>query len=421
MTFKIILKLIFLLVIVSSTNIYQEHYKFLGKIKSKLQYNTYNYNHYNNYAKNIQTNVEIIKDTIKKEDLDLIKLKYQFTEEMMKNLSKSFSNSNSEIVELVNFAKPTVNSKGTSTYMRHIGYAIEIDDVVAFVVIKAYTTCGFVQKKEMYRRRKCKGWWIFQNCTYVNDWRDRGYNAHELQQLNNALDVHNQVTIKSKIDSINPTEVILISQNRLYSASRRYSIGVKPNGFVAMYVNNVESGGFGNTYNVKDGPFSFRVKQNGDIVIQNDSGRVFWSANTAGKGKFPYTMILTEDQNIVVIDSTNKPIWDKGYKYTHRKCLMVQGYKLLSENKKYYAEVQNGAIQVFEKGSNKVVSKVGISSGGYYYAYLEDDGKLVITNYDSPVYSKTGYGAKGEYRFKVTNEGKLAIVNGAGKAVFTSQ
>jgi len=273
----------------------------------------------------------------------------------------------------------------------------------------------------MYRREKCSGWWIFETCEWVNDWRDRGYNANELNYLSTALDIHNQVSIKRKIDSINPTEIIITGQSRLYSSSRRYSIGVKPNGFVAMYDYNSERGGFGKTFNVRDGPFSFRVKQNGDIVIQNDRGQIFWSAQTAGKGKFPYTMILTEDQNIVVIDSTNKPIWDKGYKYSHRKCLMVQGYKLLSENKKYHAEVQNGAIQVFEKSSNKVVSQVGISSKGYFYAYLEDDGKLVITNYDSTIYSKPGYGAKGEYRFKVTNEGKLAIVNGAGNAVFTSQ
>ena len=413
--------LLYLIVAASSTNIFQEQYKMLEKIKSFLQHNTYNYNHYNNYARNIQTSVDLFKDTVTHADRDKVIQRYQFPAEIMKGFQSAFMSKEGQIIELINFVKPSVNSKGTSTYMRLIGYAQKIDQVVAFVVAKAQTSCGFVQKREMYRRRKCSGWWIFEKCRWVNDWRDRGYNANELNQLSTALDVHNQVTIKSKIDSINPTEIIITGQSRLYSASRRYSIGVKPNGFVAMYDYNSERGGFGKTFNVRDGPFSFRVKQNGDIVIQNDRRQVFWSAQTAGKGKFPYTMILTEDQNIVVIDSTNKPIWDKGYKYSHRKCLMVQGYKLLSENKKYHAEVQNGAIQVFEKSSNKVVSQVGISSKGYFYAYLEDDGKLVITNYDNPIYSKPGYGTKGEYRFKVTNEGKLAIVNGAGNAVFTSQ
>ena len=202
MTFKIILKLIFLIVIVSATNIKEEQNKLLQKIKSQLKHNTYNYNYYNNYAKNIQTNVEIIKDTIKKEDLDIIKQKYKFEDAIMKLLSNSFLSSNSQTTELINFVKPTVNSKGTSTYMRIIGYSIKIDDSVTFVVIKAKTTCGFVQKKEMYRRQKCEGWWIFKKCRWVNDWRDRGYNANELKQLSTALDVHNQVTIKKTIDSI---------------------------------------------------------------------------------------------------------------------------------------------------------------------------------------------------------------------------
>ena len=202
MTFKIILKLIFLIVIVSSANIKEEQNKLLQKIKSQLKHNTYNYKLYNNYAKNIQTNVEIIKDTIKKEDLDIIKQKYKFEDAIMKHLSISFLSSNSTTFELIDFLKPATNSKGTTTYIRQIGCAIKIDDSVTFVFIKAKTTCGFVQKKEMYRRQKCEGWWIFKKCRWVNDWRDRGYNANELKQLSTALDVHNQVTIKKTIDSI---------------------------------------------------------------------------------------------------------------------------------------------------------------------------------------------------------------------------
>ena len=133
-------------------------------------------------------------------------------------------------------------------------------------------------------------------------------------------------------------------------------------------------------------------------------------------------MILTEDKNIVVIDSTNKPIWDRAYKYGHLNCVLIQEYKLLSNNKKYYAEVKNGSIQVFEKSSKKVVSKVGTNSSyGYFVAYLEKDGKLIIENNGNIIYRGNSIGPKDEYRFKVTDDGKLAIVNGSGNAVFTSQ
>ena len=410
-----------MIVSISSTNIYNEQFKMLTKIKSFLQYNTYNYGNFNRYAKDIKTTVDLFKDTVTHADKDRVIQRYQFPNSIMKGFESAFMSNQGQVIEIINFSKPSVNSKGTSTYERLIGYATRIDNVVAFVVAKAYTQCGFVQQKERYRRRTCSGFWPFRSCRYVNDWRDRGYTAYELNQLSLALDVHNQVNIKNKINGINPVEIIITDQSRLYSASRRYSVGVKPNGFVAMYVNNIESGGFGKTFDQSQGPFSFRVKQNGDIVVQNERGTVFWSANTANKGKFPFTMILTEDQNIVVIDSTNKPIWDKSYKYGHRSCIMIQGYKIVSENKQYYAEVRNGAIEVINKKDKKVVSRVGTTYGyGNMVAYLENDGKLIIEANDRAIYTGNSLGGKSEYRFKVTNEGKLAIVNGSGEIVFTS-
>ena len=417
---KISIGLLYLIVSISSTNIYNEQFKMLTKIKSFLQYNTYNYGNFNRYAKDIKTTVDLFKDTVTHADKDRVIQRYQFPNSIMKGFESAFMSNQGQVIEIINFIKPTVNSNGTSTYERLIGYATRIDNVVAFVVAKAYTQCGFVQQRQMYRRRKCRGW-IFKRCRYVNDWRNRGYNAYELNQLSLALDVHNQVNIKNKINGINPVEIIITGQSRLYSASRRYSVGVKPNGFVAMYVNNYESGGFGKAFNQSQGPFSFRVKQSGDVVVQNDRGTIFWSANTANKGKFPFTMILTEDQNIVVIDSTNKPIWDKSYKYGHRSCIMIQGYKIVSENKQYYAEVRNGAIEVINKKDKKVVSRVGTTRGyGNMVAVLEKDGKLIIEANDRAIYTGNSLGGKSEYRFKVTNEGKLAIVNGAGQTVFTS-
>ena len=419
---KKIIGLLYLIVAISSTNIYNEQFKMLTKMKSFLQHNTYNYGAFNNYARDIKTTVDLFKDTVTHADKDRVVQRYQFPNSIMKGFESAFMSNQGQVIEIINFKKPTVNSKGTSTYERLIGYATRIDNVVVFVVAKAYTQCGFVQQKERYRTGCCLIK-IFRrrSCRYANDWRERGYTAYELNQLSLALNTHNQVNIKKKIEGINPVEIIITGQSRLYSSSRRYSVGVKPNGFVAMYVNNYENGGFGKTFDQSQGPFSFRVKQSGDVVVQNDRGTIFWSANTANKGKFPFTMILTEDQNIVVIDSTNKPIWDKSYKYGHRSCIMIQGYKIVSENKQYYAEVRNGAIEVINKKDKKVVSRVGTTRGyGNMVAVLEKDGKLVIEANDRAIYTGNSLGGKSEYRFKVTNEGKLAIVNGAGQIVFTS-
>ena len=423
MTYKIILQLIFYIGIVTSTNIYNEQFKMLNKIKSFLQYQSYNAAHFNNYARNIQTNVELYKDIVTHADREKVIQRYQFPPEIMKGFQSAFMSKSGQVVELINFKKPQVNSQGTSTYTRLIGYAQKIDNVIAFVVAKGFTQCGFVQKTQKYQLKKCKKRFLGRKeCWYETQSRNRGYNSYELNQLSLALDIHNQVKIKEKITINKQPDIIITCPNRLYSASRKYSICVKPNGFIAIYVYGREDGGFGKTFNVAYGPYSFRVKQNGDIVIQNDRGSIFWSAGTAGIGQFPYTMILTEDKNIVVIDSTNKPIWDRAYKYGHLNCVLIQEYKLLSKNKKYYAEVKNGLIQVFEKSSKKVVSKVGNnSSNGYFVAYLEKDGKLIIENNGNIIYRGNSIGPKDEYRFKVTDDGKLAIVNGSGNAVFTSQ
>jgi len=101
---------------------------------------------------NIQTSVDLFKDTVTYADRDKVIQRYQFPTEIMKGFQSAFMSKEGQIIELINFVKPTVNSKGTSTYMRLIGYAQKIDQVVAFVVAKAYTSCGFVQKREMYRR-----------------------------------------------------------------------------------------------------------------------------------------------------------------------------------------------------------------------------------------------------------------------------
>jgi hypothetical protein len=176
----------------------------LTKIKSFLQYNTYNYGNFNRYAKDIKTTVDLFKDTVTHADKDRVIQRYQFPNSIMKGFESAFMSNQGQVIEIINFKKPSVNAKGISSYERLIGYATRIDNVVAFVVAKAYTQCGFVQQKERYKTERCSGFWPFRSCRDVYEWRDRGYTAYELNQLSLALNTHNQVCIKNKIDSINP-------------------------------------------------------------------------------------------------------------------------------------------------------------------------------------------------------------------------
>ena len=178
----------------------------LTKIKSFLQYNTYNYGNFNRYAKDIKTTVDLFKDTVTHADKDKVVQRYQFPNSIMKGFESAFMSNQGEVIEIINFIKPNINSNGTSTYERLIGYATRIDNVVVFVVAKAYTQCDFVQQKELYRIRFCCPirFSMRKRCRFEYRRRDRRYTAYELNQLSLALNTHNQVCIKNKIDSINP-------------------------------------------------------------------------------------------------------------------------------------------------------------------------------------------------------------------------
>ena len=172
---KISIGLLYLIVSISSTNIYNEQFKMLTKIKSFLQYNTYNYGNFNRYAKDIKTTVDLFKDTVTHADKDRVIQRYQFPNSIMKGFESAFMSNQGQVIEIINFIKPTVNSNGTSTYERLIGYATRIDNVVVFVVAKAYTQCGFVQQKELYRTGCCLIRFFWRRCNYEYRKRNRGY------------------------------------------------------------------------------------------------------------------------------------------------------------------------------------------------------------------------------------------------------
>ena len=204
MIYRIFLKLLFLIGIVTSMDIKTEQFKMLDKIKSLFPNKTYNKAHFNRYAKDIKTTVDLFKDTVTHADKDKVVQRYQFPNSIMKGFESAFMSNQGEVIEIINFIKPNINSNGTSTYERLIGYATRIDNVVVFVVAKAYTQCGFVQQKELYRTGCCRIRFFWRRCNYEYRKRNRGYTPYELNQLSLALNTHNQVSIKNKIDSINP-------------------------------------------------------------------------------------------------------------------------------------------------------------------------------------------------------------------------
>ena len=82
MIYRIFLKLLFLIGIVTSMDIKTEQFKMLDKIKSLFPNNTYNKAHFNKYAKDIKTTVDLFKDTVTHADKDKVVQRYQFPNQL---------------------------------------------------------------------------------------------------------------------------------------------------------------------------------------------------------------------------------------------------------------------------------------------------------------------------------------------------
>jgi len=55
------------------------------------------------------------------------------------------------------------------------------------------------------------------------------------------------------------------------------------------------------------------VQNDGNVVLSDvNSGKVYWSTNTAGKGAAPYSLTMQNDGNLVLSDSRSSSIWSSG-------------------------------------------------------------------------------------------------------------
>lgn len=56
-----------------------------------------------------------------------------------------------------------------------------------------------LHKKQAYKKKHCwTTWLLIEKCEMRTEFKDRGYTAHELNQLQTALDTHNQINIRQK-------------------------------------------------------------------------------------------------------------------------------------------------------------------------------------------------------------------------------
>lgn len=180
-------------------------------------------------------------------------------------------------------------------------------------------------------------------------------------------------------------------------------------------------------------PFSLQVKDNGNLVIADKNNMITWSANTQNKGIGPFDLIVTGDGDLVLIDSKNKPLFSLRGRYNFTQFVLIEDYRLYSQNGNYFTVIQpNGELCVYKNNKNDgSVEKISgfrpeilikKKSFGPYSVNIDLKGVLSIYDYfleqdifKTPLNEK----AVSPFNLVVTNEGKLNLVDAKNTILWT--
>lgn len=294
MNYQQFIILFLLLPIILNQNYKEEQRKMLTILKQLLKSTYFPANQYKDYAINVESNSHVYLDSISASNREQIKTRYKFPEAVMNKLMAVLYSNHVSAYERIEYVKPTNITQKKAEYSRIIGLAKKIGNMVTFTVARATTTANLIQKKEEFKKKDCwKTFIFFKKCEWRSEWKDRGYNNTELNMLQNALDIHNQISIRDKINSISYNdEIVISSSNSLYSLDGRLSMVIHINGQIAIYEKGRgQVGTFGVKSNNNNSPYTLRVKSDGNIVICNKYNVVVFETNTGGKGKYPFNFI----------------------------------------------------------------------------------------------------------------------------------
>ena len=418
-----------LLTYILTDNYKEEQRKMLTKLKEVLKSASYfSPNQYKDYAKNVDSIAHVYLDSISTSNRNQIKTRYKFPEAVINSLMSVWYSNHVSAYEKIEYVKPTNITQNKAEYSRIIGFAKKINNMVAFTVAKASTTANLIQKKQEFRKKVCKKKFIFfKKCDYISEWKDRGYNEKELNMLQKALDCHNQISIRDKINSISYNDDIVISSsNNLYSLDGRMWMVIHINGEIAIYEKGRgQVGTFGVKSNNNNSPYTLRVRSDGNIVICNKFNTVVFETKSGGKGKYPFNLILSNDKNLVLLDQTNRPIWDRIGKFKEKQNLFLEDYRIESPNKQYYASIRDKKVGVFSSNNNAIVKEVKIKKfqkEGPHEAFIESDGNWVVRDkyYQVLFTSKNEKTGIAPFLFKVTDDGNLIVVDSKGTVVYST-
>ena len=172
--------------------------KIMSALRKEAAKYRYNYpSGYYNIMTNLASTTSIKMDQIFYNQIDRLTYSHGFPPDVVNKIKKIKYVQNTLVYDSFSFS----NSKSSTNLQSIFGIGARIDSQYLYVVyVKGESSAKSIQQYKTVRTKKCKGWWIFKSCKYVNERVTRGFTTAELDKMKQALKAKYAETMNNVLD-----------------------------------------------------------------------------------------------------------------------------------------------------------------------------------------------------------------------------
>ena len=146
---------------------------------------------------NLASTTSIKMDKIFYNQIDRLTYSHGFPPDVVNKIKKIKYIQNTLVYDSFDFS----NKKSKTNLQSTFGIGARIDSQYLYVVyVKGESSAKSIQQYQYVRTKKCKGWWIFKSCKYVNERVTRGFTTAELDKMKQALKAKYAETMNNVLD-----------------------------------------------------------------------------------------------------------------------------------------------------------------------------------------------------------------------------
>ena len=172
--------------------------KIMSALRKEAAKYRYNYpSGYSSIMTNLASTTSIKMDQIFYNQIDRLTYSHGFPPDVVNKIKKIKYVQNTLVYDSFSFS----NSKSSTNLLSTFGIGARIDSQYLYVVyVKGESSAKSIQQYQYVRTKKCKGWWIFKSCKYVNERVTRGFTTAELDKMKQALKAKYAETMNNVLD-----------------------------------------------------------------------------------------------------------------------------------------------------------------------------------------------------------------------------